>query len=80
MKEERKTEKEGRFGGGRWRELRIWPIRTNTSRSACPRLARDWLSPTETTDDIELRLCASGEPVHGDVPIELIELYVQFNP
>ena len=33
--------------------------------------------PTATTDDIELRLCTSDQPVYDDVPIELIELYVQ---
>jgi hypothetical protein len=30
-----------------------------------------------TTDDIELRLCTSFPPENEDVPIELIELYVQ---
>ena len=33
--------------------------------------------PTATTDDIELRLCTDYIPGGEDVPIELIELYVQ---
>ena len=33
--------------------------------------------PTETIDDIELRLCTNYDLASADVPIELIELYVQ---
>ena len=33
--------------------------------------------PTATTDDIELRICTNSVPTNDDVPIELIELYVQ---
>ena len=32
---------------------------------------------TATTDDVELRLCTDSPPSSNDVPIELIELYVQ---
>ena len=31
-----------------------------------------------TTDDIELRLCTSRSPEREGIPIELIELYVQW--
>ena len=30
-----------------------------------------------TTDDIELRICTNSGPSTDDVPLELIELYVQ---
>ena len=33
--------------------------------------------PNPTIDNIELRLCTHHPPVHEDIPIELIELYVQ---
>ena len=35
------------------------------------------LSTASNTDDIELRLCTSDQPVYDDVPIEITELYVQ---
>ena len=31
-----------------------------------------------TTDDIELRICTDLSPVQDDIPLELIELYVQW--
>ena len=33
--------------------------------------------PTSTSDDIELRLCYTDNRVYTDIPLELIELYVQ---
>ena len=33
--------------------------------------------PNPTTDDIELRICTYHTPVYEDIPLELIELYVQ---
>ena len=33
--------------------------------------------PTPTTDDIGLRICVANTPSTEDVPLELIELYVQ---
>ena len=59
----------------------LWDGQNCTSTSTCCQLNNPpWFTknlPTETTDDIELRLCISGEPANDDVPIELIELYVQ---
>ena len=59
----------------------LWDGQNCTSTSTCCQLNNPpWFTknlPTATTDDIELRICTSGEPILDDVPIELIELYVQ---
>ena len=59
----------------------LWDGQNCTSTSTCCQLNNPpWFTknlPTETTDDIELRLCTNEIPEHDDVPIELIELYVQ---
>ena len=59
----------------------LWDGQNCTSPSTCCQLNNPpWFTknlPTTTTDDIELRLCTSYGPEYDDVPIELIELYVQ---
>ena len=59
----------------------LWDGEDCTSTSTCCQLNNPpWFTknlPSATTDDIELRLCTSDIPEHDDVPIELIELYVQ---
>ena len=59
----------------------LWDGQDCTSTSTCCQLnSPPWFTknlPSATTDDIELRLCTTGTPVRDDVPIELIELYVQ---
>ena len=32
-----------------------------------------------TTDDIEIRICVPAHPDYGDTPIELLEIYVEYN-
>jgi hypothetical protein len=58
----------------------LWDGQNCTSNSTCCQLNNPpWFTkylPTLTTDDIELRLCTADSP-YDDVPIELIELYVQ---
>ena len=59
----------------------LWDGQNCTSTSTCCQLNNPpWFRkslPRATTDDIELRICATGFPETDDVPLELIELYVQ---
>ena len=59
----------------------LWDGQNRIPTSTCCQFSNpSWFTknlPTVTTDDIELRICTSGSPVYEDVPIELIELYVQ---
>ena len=59
----------------------LWDGQNCILTSTCCQLnSPPWFTknlPTATTDDIELRLCASAAPHDEDTPIELIELYVQ---
>ena len=59
----------------------LWDGQNCTSTSTCCQLNNPpWFTknlPNATTDDIELRICTSYAPDTDDVPIELIELYVQ---
>jgi hypothetical protein len=59
----------------------LWDGQNCTSTSTCCQLNNPpWFTKNltnTTTDDIELRICTSYEPDQEDVPIELIELYVQ---
>ena len=59
----------------------LWDGQNCTSNSTCCQLNNPpWFTKNltnSTTDDIELRICTSSLPVFDDVPLELIELYVQ---
>ena len=59
----------------------LWDGQDCTSTSTCCQLNNPpWFTknlPTATTDDIELRLCTDYTPQFDDIPLELIELYVQ---
>ena len=59
----------------------LWDGQDCTSNSTCCQLNNPpWFTKnltTETTDDIELRICTDDLPIHDDVAVELIELYVQ---
>ena len=59
----------------------LWDGQNCTDTSACCEFNNPpWFTknlPTYTTDDIELRLCSSSGPSVEDVPLELIELYIQ---
>ena len=59
----------------------LWDGQNCTSTSTCCQFNNPpWFTknlPTATSDDIELRICTNFEPTNDDVPIELIELYVQ---
>ena len=59
----------------------LWDGQDCTSNSTCCQLNNPpWFTknlPNTTIDDIELRLCTSNTPVFDDVPLELVELYVQ---
>ena len=59
----------------------LWDGQDCMSTSACCHFNNPpWFTkqlPAATTDDIELRLCTDFTPAYDDVPIELIELYVQ---
>ena len=59
----------------------LWDGQNCTSTSTCCQLNNPpWFTknlPTATTDDIELRLCTHQGPTLEDIPIELIELYIQ---
>ena len=60
----------------------LWDGHDCTSTSTCCQFNNPpWFTknlPNATiTDDIELRLCTSFAPDYEDVPIELIELYIQ---
>ena len=59
----------------------LWDGQNCTSTSTCCQLNNPpWFTktlPNATTDDIELGICTSHRPAQEDVPVELIELYVQ---
>ena len=59
----------------------LWDGQDCTSTSTCCQLNNPpWFTknlPNATTDDIELRICTNYEPSVEDIPLELIELYVQ---
>ena len=59
----------------------LWDGHDCTSTSTCCQFnSPPWFTknlPTATTDDIELRICVKLTPSTKDVPLELIELYVQ---
>jgi hypothetical protein len=59
----------------------LWDGQNCTSTSTCCQLNNPpWFTKnltSATTDDIELRICTDSGPRYEDVPIELIELYVQ---
>ena len=59
----------------------LWDGEDCTSTSTCCQFNNPpWFTknlPNATTDNIELRLCTSYEPDDEDIPIDLIELYVQ---
>ena len=59
----------------------LWDGQDCTSTSSCCQFNNPpWFTknlPTETTDDIELRICTSATTSAEDVPLELIELYIQ---
>ena len=59
----------------------LWDGQNCTSNSTCCQLNNPpWFTKnltSATTDDIELRICTNSGPISDDVPLELIELYVQ---
>ena len=59
----------------------LWDGKDCISTSTCCQFNNPpWFTknlPNATTDDIELRICTNSVPTVDDVPIELIELYVQ---
>ena len=59
----------------------LWDGQDCTANSTCCQFNNPpWFTkslPSATTDDIELRICTNSPPIYDDVPIELIELYVQ---
>ena len=59
----------------------LWDGQNCTSTSTCCQLNNPpWFTKnltSATTDDIELRICSVGTPSRDDIPLELIELYVQ---
>ena len=59
----------------------LWDGQDCTSNSTCCQLNNPpWFTknlPNAITDDIELRICTDYTPSADDVPLELIELYVQ---
>ena len=59
----------------------LWDGQNCTSNSTCCQLNNPpWFTKNltnATTDDIELRICTSSPPENEDVPLELVELYVQ---
>ena len=59
----------------------LWDGLDCTSTSTCCQFNNPpWFIknlPTATTDDIELRICTPNSPSNADVPLELIELYIQ---
>ena len=59
----------------------LWDGQNCTSNSTCCQLNNPpWFTKNltnATTNDIELRICTSYLPEQDDVPLELIELYVQ---
>ena len=59
----------------------LWDGQNCTSSSTCCQFNNPpWFTknlPNATTDDIELRICTNNRIMIDDIPIELIELYVQ---
>ena len=59
----------------------LWDCQNCTSTSTCCQLNNPpcftKTQPNATTNDIELRICTPNFPSNADVPLELIELYVQ---
>ena len=59
----------------------LWDGQDCTSNSTCCQFNNPpWFTknlPSATTDDIELRLCTDNRPSVDDIPLELIELYIQ---
>ena len=59
----------------------LWDGENCTASSSCCRFNNPpWFTknlPNPTTDDIELRICTQHSQVYEDIPLELIELYVQ---
>ena len=59
----------------------LWDGQNCTSNSTCCQLNNPpWFTKnltSATTDGIELRSCTNASPISDDVPLELIELYVQ---
>ena len=59
----------------------LWDGQDCTSTSSCCQFNNPpWFTKNltnATTDDIELRICTNNSPREDDVPLELIELYVQ---
>ena len=59
----------------------LWDGQNCTSTSTCCQFNNPpWFTknlPNATTDYIELRICTPNYPSNADVPLELIELYVQ---
>ena len=59
----------------------LWDGQDCTTNSTCCQFNNPpWFTknlPNATLDDIELRICTVYLPIYDDVPIELIELYVQ---
>ena len=59
----------------------LWDGQNCTSNSICCQFNNPpWFTknlPIATVDDVELRICTNGPITIDDVPIELIELYVQ---
>ena len=59
----------------------LWDGQNCTSNSTCCQFNNPpWFTrnlTNATTDDIELRICTNSPITFDDVPIELVELYVQ---
>ena len=59
----------------------LWDGQNCTSTSTCCQFNNPpWFTkdlPNASMDDIELRICTNAEITVDDIPIELIELYVQ---
>jgi hypothetical protein len=59
----------------------LWDGQNCTSTSTCCQFNNPpWFTknlPTLTTDDVELRICSPNSLSNADVPLELIELYIQ---
>ena len=59
----------------------LWDGQNCTSTSTCCQLNNPpWFTKNltnATTDDIELRICTNNVPEYEDIPLELIELYIQ---
>ena len=59
----------------------LWDGQGCSSNSTCCQFNNPpWFTknlPNSTTDDIDLRVCITNSASHSDVPLELIELYIQ---